>query len=102
MLLPLLLLHLLQVRISVMINICYKLLLLEPSDGNSTTKPSGASSNNDPKSSTDKSNKATDGDDAAKKPSSGVASTDHIHISFEGLETDHSLKISFSSYFISF
>jgi len=74
-----------------MIKICYRLFLLEPSNDNSATKTSGASSN-----------KATDGGDATNKPSSGANSTDHIHISFEGLKIDHSLKISFSPYFISF
>jgi hypothetical protein len=68
-----------------MIKICYRLFLLEPSNDNSATKVSGAPSN-----------KTTDGGDATNKPSSGANSTDHIHISFDGLKIDHSLKISFS------
>ncbi len=75
-----------------MINTYYKLFHLEPSGDNLTTRSRGAPSNNDPKASTDKSNKPTDGGDAKKKPSPEEINTGRIHISFEGLTNDYSLK----------
>jgi hypothetical protein len=85
-----------------MINICYKLFHLEPSGGSSAPKPSGVRGRNEPNPSTDKLDKPTEGGDATKKPLSSENTNDQIHISFDGLKIDHSLKILLSSYFISF
>ena len=66
---------------------------LEPPRDDSAPKPSNPPTGHDAKPSPDKLKSTTDDGGSTNKPSSGGSNSDKIHISFDGLEVDSSLKI---------